>query len=101
MKIYISGAITGTDIEKTKKQFKNIENKLIAFGHEAINPFEIHQKPINSWSDYMKEDIKELVDCDAIFMLKGWRKSKGAQLEIHIARELGLKIFTDLVIFIK
>lgn len=40
----------------------------------------------------MKEDICRLTLCDSIFMLKGWWRSKGARLERHIAKVLGMKI---------
>jgi hypothetical protein len=43
----------------------------------------------------MVEDIRQLMTCDAIYMLKGWEKSKGASLEHHIAKELGLEIYYD------
>lgn len=58
-------------------------------GHEVVSPAEIEAE---GWRDAMIKDIKLLVDCDAIFMLPGWRMSRGATLEVHIARELGMAI---------
>jgi hypothetical protein len=43
-----------------------------------------------SWADYMRPNIKALVDCDAILMLPGWESSDVAKLEYHIADKLGL-----------
>ena len=40
----------------------------------------------------MRVAIPELCKCDAIYMLEGWRHSKGARLEHTIARELGMEI---------
>lgn len=44
------------------------------------------------WVRCMKKDINALLTCDEIVMLDGWTKSKGATLEHHIARNLGLTI---------
>jgi hypothetical protein len=38
----------------------------------------------------MKACIKRLPEADFIFLLKGWQNSRGVQLEIHIADELGI-----------
>ena len=38
-------------------------------------------------------DIAALVTCDAIHLLPGWQRSKGATLEHHIAERLGLEVF--------
>ena len=38
----------------------------------------------------MKEDVKALLDCDAIYMIKGWDKSQGAKLEKRVADACGL-----------
>jgi hypothetical protein len=44
------------------------------------------------WVKCMKKDINALMTCDGIVMLSGWQKSRGAKLEHHIARNLGLTI---------
>jgi hypothetical protein len=45
------------------------------------------------WPEYLRRDIAELVKCDAIFMLSGHENSKGASLELHIARQLYFEIW--------
>ena len=91
MKIYISGKITGND--KAEQQFKSAEERLIKQGHEVVNPFNLPHNHSKNWKDYMKEDIKAMMDCDAIFMLKGYKTSTGANLELSLARELGMLVF--------
>lgn len=98
--IYISGRITGN--KKWQSDFKSAENFLINLGYEGkdiINPLNIdklvQKETANpTYKNYMVKDIKFLINfCDSIYMLRGWWRSKGARLEYHIAKVLGLKIF--------
>lgn len=41
----------------------------------------------------MRSDLRALLDCDAIYMLPGWSRSRGARLEARVARACGLRIF--------
>ena len=94
MKIYISGKITGTSdyIER----FAAAEKRLKIDGHKVVNPA---KKNIGregmTWGWYMRRCIKWLVDCEAIYLLRGWRKSPGARLEQQIAVALGMVIFSQ------
>lgn len=92
MKIYIRGAITGA--RDYMKRFKEAEEKLIEQGYDVINPAEINSHlPVNTtWDDYMKMSLVMLSMCDAIFMLKKWRKSKGACIEYGYALGKGLNV---------
>lgn len=92
MKVYISGKITGD--ADYKKKFQNAENFLEAAGFEVFNPAK-ETAPGKSWAFYMRNDIKQLVDCDAIFLLKDWEESKGAKLEYNLAQQLEIKIFKE------
>jgi len=40
----------------------------------------------------MKTTLAELLECDAIFMVKGWQESRGAVIEYNLASELGLAL---------
>lgn len=93
MRIYIAGRITGRKIETAYKQFEDAELTLNQWGEEIVNPMRLPHDHDKSWKAYMVECITELVKCDAIYMLKGWNKSKGARLELHLAKKLNLKIF--------
>lgn len=86
MKVYISGPIT--DDPDYLRHFQEAEDFLRArWPHaEIVNPTKcVPFNPEWTWKDYMKEDIKLLVDCNAIFMMKGWTESRGANLENEIA----------------
>lgn len=91
MKIYISGPISGQR-EEAEKLFSFIEGNIKLAGHVPVNPFKLHGGKKNTWEQNLKEDIAELIWCDAIYLLPGWKSSRGARLEAHIAQELRLKI---------
>lgn len=100
--IYISGAITG--IDNWKEQFDKAEKKIYKDYNNpvhVINPRRLSDEVdsifkilniVPEYTDYLKYDIKELLDCNTIYMLEGWSNSKGACLEYQIAKTLGLKI---------
>lgn len=93
MKIYVSGKISGLPLEQAKEKFKWHVEFLREKGHEVVSPFEINEiKPEKTWGDYMENDIKHLVECDAIYMISDWRKSTGARIEYMIAKKLKLEI---------
>jgi hypothetical protein len=65
-------------------------------GHDVVNPAEINPDHNMPWLECMRRDIAELVTCYAIYLLKGWTKSKGATLEHHIADRLGLECWEQI-----
>lgn len=94
MKIYISGKITGIE-EEALQLFGRAEAFLQALGHQPINPMALPHLHDQQWHSYMREDVKALCDCDAIYMLHNWQGSKGARLEHEVAQAIGLKIFLN------
>lgn len=93
-KIYISGPMTGIH-NLNWSAFADAERKIGVSMCNPINPHEVCM-PGWDWTKCMRADIKALCDCDAIFMIGGWQNSAGAQLELHIAHRLGLRvILTD------
>lgn len=93
MKIYLSGPMTGLP-ELNFPAFHAVAKALRDAGEDVVNPAEINPDASLSWEQCMRADIKALCDCDEIFLLPGWEKSKGAHLELHIAHRLGLKVTT-------
>jgi nucleoside 2-deoxyribosyltransferase len=89
-KIYISGKITNN--ANYKADFEDAELALKSAGFQPVNPAEERLLDGATWADYMRHDIKLLCDCDAIYMLNGWRESAGAKIEYKLARDLGIEI---------
>jgi len=91
--LYISGPMTGLP-ELNFPAFHAAADLLRGRGFEVVNPAEINPDPNAAWADCLKQDIRALLDCDGIVMLPGYEGSKGARLELLIAAELGLRVYS-------
>ena len=91
MKIYISGKVSGIE-DKAYDLFEKGQEEMRRLGYETVNPMKLPHLHDKTWESYMKEDLKELLSCDAIYMLKDWYKSKGATIEWEIAKQLGMEV---------
>ena len=81
-----------------EQAFKNAEIKLnnLFPGMTILNPCDFKMDKTNpSYEDYIKRDIYELIECDAIYMLKNWEQSNGSFCEWVIAKTIGLKILYE------
>ena len=61
----------------------------------AVNPMKLEHLHAKNWEDYMAEDLKELLKCDGIYLMKNWGSSRGARCEYALAKELGLIIIFE------
>lgn len=85
-RIYISGPITSERLELARRHFETAEAYLSAEGWEVINPMRNGLPETAPWSSHVAVDILSLLGCSAIYLLRGWQASRGAQLEANIAR---------------
>lgn len=91
MKVYISGPMTGKP-NFNKQAFTEAEHYLKSLGYDVVNP---HNYPVNKYEVCMKRDIALLINCDAIYLLEGWSKSRGAKTEYAVACSIGLTILNN------
>lgn len=94
MRIYVAGPMTGLP-GLNFDTFHAKTAELRAEGHFVINPAEINCDPTAGWNECMRADIAQLVTCDAVYMLPGWEKSRGATLEHHIASALAMQVLGE------
>lgn len=94
-KVYISGPISGYDLEERINTFSEEENKLKeTYDCEVVNPLTDLPEG-KSWEEYMLRDLKMMLECDTIAMLPGWENSRGAKLEFLVATSLGMEYIID------
>lgn len=93
MKIYISGPITGIDEYESLRAFNDAADKLARAGLTPVNPRRISGWGL-TWETYMQiaQTILYSGEIDAVLMLKGWEKSKGATIEKTWAEANGIQI---------
>jgi nucleoside 2-deoxyribosyltransferase len=99
-RVYISGPMKGLTTTQYQEKFDRVAQQLRAAGFEVASPPELNRMhnmtdENSTYSDFLKSDIRELIDCQAIFMLKGWQWSNGAQFEVKAALEFAIPIFFE------
>lgn len=103
MKIYIAGPMSGVQ-DWNFPAFFEAERQLLELGYEVINPahndgstYEEALASANtgkhSWDWYMRRDLTNLITCDAVCLLPDWKNSKGASLEVTVARSLDMPLY--------
>lgn len=94
--IYVSGKITGLDLEEAINKFDKACMKLQDLGYSAVNPMDIKLSDNSKWEDYILIDLHLLSKCDGIYMLDNWRTSVGAVIEFQFALKLGILLLGDI-----
>lgn len=92
-KVYLSGPMTGL-LDSNRQAFDRAAEKARALGYEVVSPIEIDyqgDKSQWSWAGRLRVDIGKLVTCDLVATLPNWKMSRGANLEVSIAKALGMK----------
>ena len=92
MRVYISGPITG--VSDYMEKFELAEKELIEKGFAVVNPAKINygMPEDMTYEEYMEIDIRLIDLCDAIYMIRGWDMSRGANREYGYASGLGKTI---------
>lgn len=103
MKIYVAGPISSIP-EYNFPEFFMVSDALRSMGHDVANPAEnngatleeaLRDAPYNpmTWEDYMRVDLRFVTHADALCVLPGWQNSRGARLEVKVAKELGIPLY--------
>lgn len=94
-KIYVSGKITGRDYQEALKHFADTSAMLREKGYIVVNPMELEHDHDQSWENFMRVDLKGMLDCDCMYMLSGWAESRGARVEWNLGKDLGFEFFYE------
>jgi len=95
-RIYVAGPMTGLP-DLNFPAFNAQVERLRAEGWDVVSPVEINcGLDHEGWNACLRRDLAALVTCDALWLLPGHHSSRGATLELHVARELGLEIHSAL-----
>jgi hypothetical protein len=103
MKVYIAGPMSGYP-DMNFPAFDKKAEELRAQGYEVVNPAEKDRangyipQPEGfcteaQYKEFLMQDLPLVASCDAIYLLRGWARSRGARLERHLAKVLGLTIW--------
>jgi len=93
--VYLSGPMSGLE-DFNYPAFHDAAKRWRAKGWSVISPADNFGGDVALPKEhYMRMDIAQVLQADAIVMLDGWRMSQGAQLEHDIASAIGLEIFFD------
>lgn len=93
--IYISGPISGHDIEERRAAFAAVERMLREEGLEVVNPLTWPFHEDCTHEQYMRVDIALLIGCDYIYLMKGWYGSRGAVTEFLVACSAGIEVYAN------
>lgn len=100
--IYVAGPYSGVDENQVHSNIANAEKAsilLLNLGWCVIIPhknFAYYEIRTSLDYDFFMECCIELLGkCDAIFILEGWEKSKGARLEHLFAKKAGIEIYYE------
>lgn len=89
--IYISGPMTGYP-EYNYPAFTTAEEKLRELGYKnIINPAKI-DCPDTDWHGCIRRAIVALMEADTVVLLPGWTHSRGANIEMILAANLGMSV---------
>lgn len=101
MRLYLSGGMTGYP-DHNFPRFNEVTELLEDIGYDVENPASKGEIPGWAWENYMRYDVWSIVGSyetgrrvggvDGIATLENWRKSRGARMEVGLAKKLGLPI---------
>jgi len=91
-RIYLSGPMTGIP-DYNFPAFNQAANMLRDLGHSVFNPADRGTQPNKTYEQVLREDILILLGgAEGVVTLPGWESSKGAQLEVTVAKALGIPV---------
>ena len=103
--IYVAGPMTGLP-QHNFSAFDEAAERLRLSGWLVHSPVEIgwlcgvntsdeNEPDAETYRRLVRAEMAALVQCDAIYLLKGWEKSKGTRLELEVALAIGMEVIQE------
>ena len=95
--IYIAGPITSSaQFDNNRAAFEQAE-AMLEISHHVINPWRNYGGGRSAatpaaQSTYMRLSFHQLLCCDKIYIMAGWKRSENCKAELAVAKCLGLEI---------
>lgn len=94
--LYVAGPMTGLP-DFNYPAFNTAAHTLRAAGYDVLNPTQGRATPTEdedgmTWADYMRLALVLVTQSDGIALLPDWQNSRGARLEVDVARALGMQV---------
>jgi hypothetical protein len=64
--------------------------------HKNTSGYETFEGGNINWGTWLKGDLEIISRCDAIVMIQGWEKSKGARMELDFANKKGIRVYQSI-----
>ena len=96
MRLYCSSAMSHRK-GHNHKEFHYQAEVLREYGYDVVNPAALDEgEDTTGWkhSDYLKRDIRHLLDCDGVAVFGSWQLSVGAKAEVALAEALRIPVLT-------
>lgn len=90
-RVYISGPMSGMP-EMNYPAFHAAEAKLRELGYEVENPANNPDPEPKTWEGFMRMAVKQVCECDSVVCLPGWEDSRGANVEVALAKTLSMDV---------
>ena len=91
-KVYIAGPMTGLP-NFNFDRFHAAEKLLFGYGYDVVNPATLDNGSTDKpWEYYMRLALRAMLECDMIYALAGSQNSRGAMIEIELARKLNMPV---------
>lgn len=102
MKVYLGGPMTGlpghnfTNFDRGAAVLRALGVEVLAAHEVDFGETEVNRGKTREYMDYIRGDLKVLLECEAVVFLQGWRASKGCKIEHTVASLLGMRVY-DLI----
>ncbi len=78
-----------------RAKFRKAEIAVTILGYEPVNPITLPHKHDETWESYMREALIEMLACDGLYALPDWEQSRGARIEVQLAKDLGMPVIYE------